>query len=128
MTTKIHGLTDGTGLPLRLLATAGQRSEMTQAEVLLEGFRASHVLADKGYDGQPVIETVHKCGANPVIPSRKTARNPRTIDQHLYKERNAIERFFGFLKQFRRVATRYDKHIQNYLGFVHIAAIVIWIK
>jgi len=101
---------------------------MTQAGTLLEGFVANHVLADKGYDGKPVIDAVSKCGANPVIPSRKTARNPRAIDLYLYRERNVIERFFGFLKQFRRVATRYDKHIQNYLGFVKIATIAIWIK
>ena len=49
----------------------------------------------------------------PVIPSRKNARKPRQTDMALYKERIIVERFFGYLKQFRRVATRYDKHIQN---------------
>lgn len=128
MTTKIHGLTDALGAPLRLIATAGQRSEMTQAAALLHGFQARQVLADKGYDGAPAIEAVRSAGADPVIPSRKTAKNPRLIDTDLYKERNVIERFFGWLKQFRRVATRYDKHIQNYMGFVHIAAIAISLK
>ena len=55
-------------------------------------------------------------------------RKPRQTDMALYKERNIVERFFGYLKQFRRVATRYDKHIQNYMGFVYIAAIKIWLK
>ena len=116
------------GLPLRLIATGGHCSEMTQAAALLAGFKADHVLADKGYDGRCVIEAVNESGAMPVIPSRKNARKPRQTDMALYKERNIVERFFGYLKQFRRVATRYDKHIQNYMGFVYIAAIKIWLK
>ena len=75
-----------------------------------------------------VLEAVNEIGAMPVIPSRKNALNPRQTDMALYKERNIVERFFGYLKQFRRVATRYDKHIQNYMGFVYIAAIKIWLK
>ena len=128
LTTKIHGLTDAMGLPLRLIATGGHCSEMTQAAALLAGFKADHVLADKGYDGRCVIDAVNESGAMPVIPSRKNARKPRQTDMALYKERNIVERFFGYLKQFRRVATRYDKHIQNYMGFVYIAAIKIWLK
>ena len=113
LTTKIHGLTDAMGLPLRLIATGGHCSEMTQAAALLAGFKADHVLADKGYDGRCVIDAVNEIGAMPVIPSRKNARKPRQTDMALYKERNIVERFFGYLKQFRRVATRYDKHIQT---------------
>ena len=66
LTTKIHGLTDALGLPLRLIATGGHRSEMTQAAALLAGFKADHVLADKGYDGRCVIEAVNETGAMPV--------------------------------------------------------------
>ena len=105
LTTKIHRLTDALGLPLRLIATGGHRSEMTQAAALLAGFKADHVLADKGYDGRCVIEAVNETGAMPVIPSRKNARRSRQTDMALYKERNIVERFFGYLKQFRRVAT-----------------------
>ena len=104
---------------------------MTQAAALLAGFKADHVLADKGYDGRCVIEAVNETGAMtamPVIPSRKNARRPRQTDMALYKERNIVERFFGYLKQFRRVATRYDKHFQNYMGFVYIVAIKIYLK
>lgn len=110
---------------MRLIATPGQRNDITQAERLLEGFEADYVLADKGYDGKQVIGAAKRAGAIPVIPSRKGAKQPRQIDAELYKERNIIERFFGYLKQFRRVATRYDKHIKNYMGFVYIAAIQI---
>ena len=95
---------------------------------MLDGFSANHVLADKGYDGANAILVAHQAGAVPVIPSRKTTAQWRPFDAVLYKECNLVERLFGKLKQFRRVATRYDKHIQNYLGFVAIAAIVLWIK
>ena len=74
---------------------------MTQAAALLAGFKADHVLADKGYDGRCVIDAVNETGAMPVIPSRKNARKPRQTDMALYKERNIVERFFGYLKQFR---------------------------
>ena len=113
---------------LWMARSGGHCSEMTQAAALLAGFKADHVLADKGYDGRCVIDAVNESGAMPVIPSRKNARKPRQTDMALYKERNIVERFFGYLKQFRRVATRYDKHIQNYMGFVYIAAIKIWLK
>ena len=76
------------GLPLRLIATGGHCNEMTQAAALLAGFKADHVLADKGYDGRCVIDAVNESGAMPVIPSRKNARKPRQTDMALYKERN----------------------------------------
>ena len=119
---------DGLGLPVRILATPGNRNDITQAANLLDGFAASHVIADKGYDGQSALEAVRGAGAVPVIPRRKTTATPRPFDRHLYKARHLIENLFSKLKQFRRVATRYDKHIQNYLGFVQIAAIAIWIR
>lgn len=128
MTTKLHATGDALGLPIRILATPGNRNDITQAANLLDGFTASHVIADKGYDGENAIEAVRKAGAVPVIPRRKTTAKWRPFDKALYKERHLIECLFGKLKQFRRVATRYDKHIQNYLGFVKIAAIAIWIR
>ena len=128
MTTKLHVLCDALGLPLRILATGGQRNDITQAVTLLDGLSACHVIADKGYDGENAIQAVRQSGAVPVIPRRKTTAQWRPFDPVLYKERNLIERLFGKLKQFRRVTTRYDKHIQNYLGFVKIAAIALWIR
>lgn len=63
-----------------------------------------------------------------VIPSKRNRKNQRDCDTELYKERNRIERFFNKLKQFRRVATRYDKLLANFMGFVKLAAIAIWLK
>jgi putative transposase len=121
-------LSDALGLPVRIIATPGNRNDITQAANLLCGFRAGHVIADKGYDGESAIQAVRMAGAVPVIPRRKTTATRRPFDRALYKERHLIEGLFAKLKQFRRIATRYDKHIQNYLGFVAIAAIEIWIR
>ena len=67
-------------------------------------------------------------GADVVIPPKRNRKLQRSYDPDLYKERNRIERFFRKLKQFRRVATRYDKLLINFMGFVKLAAIAIWLK
>jgi putative transposase len=71
---------------------------------------------------------VKRQGSEPVIRPRKCWKTPRGYDKALYKERNIIERFFNKLKQFRRVATRYDKLLANFMGFVKLAAIAIWLR
>jgi transposase len=119
-TTKIHALCDALGNPLRFVLTGGERHDSTQALPLLDGMRGDYVLADKGYDAD--------YGAQAVIPSRSNSKNPRVYDAHLYKERNHIERLFGKLKQFRRIATRYDKTDSAFLGFIYLASILLWLK
>ena len=85
-------------------------------------------IADKGYDADHLIEKVTQTGAEVVIPPKRNRKVQRSYDIDLYKERNIIERFFNKLKQFRRVATRYDKLLNNFMGFVKLAAIAIWLK
>lgn len=101
---------------------------MVRAQDLISGFEADHVIADKGYDAGSLIEILQQCGSDPVIPPRSCWKKPRNYDKLLYKERNKIERFFNRLKQFRRVATRYDKLLANFMGFVKLAAISLWLK
>jgi transposase len=115
-------------LPVRLIASAGQRSDIAFGEALVEGLQAEAVIADKGYDADHLIETIAQGGAEPVIPPRKHRKTQRAYDTDLYKERNRVERFFNKLKQFRRVATRYDKLLVNFMGFVKLAAIAIWLR
>jgi putative transposase len=115
-------------LPVRLLATAGQANDITQSHCLIEGLAADAVLADKGYDADHLIDAIEKSGAEAVIPPRDGRKRKRRYDADLYKERNRVERFFNRLKQFRRVATRYDKLLANFMGFVKIAAILLWLK
>ena len=127
MTTKIHVAVDGLGNPVRLIITAGQSSEFGQANALISGFYADYILVDKGYDSDSFIKQIHWQGAEPVIPSRSHRKQKRNHDKILYKERNLVERFFQKMKNFRRVATRYDKLARNYLGMLYLSASLIWL-
>ncbi len=115
-------------MPVRLIAGPGQSSDIACAGDLIDGFATDAVLGDKGYDADHLCEAIAKTGATVVIPPRRNRNAPRKCDRHLYKERNHIERFFNRLKQFRRVATRYDKLLANFMGFVKLAAIAIWLR
>jgi putative transposase len=128
LSTKIHAATDALGNPVRLLFGPGQRNDITRAPELINGFEPEAVIADKGYDADHLREVVLENQAASVIPSKSNRRTPITYDKALYKERNLVERFFNKLKQFRRVATRYDKLLANYRGFVILAAITILLK
>jgi len=86
------------------------------------------VLADKGYDADHLFNKISDAGTQVVIPPKRNRKVQRSYDAELYKERNRIERFFNKLKQFRRVATRYDKLLANFMGFVKLAAIAIWLR
>ena len=116
------------GNPARLLFGPGQRQDITRAHALIEGLAPGAVIADKGYDAGHLRKAIREAGAEPVIPPRKNRKTPEPYDEALYKERNLVERFFNKLKQFRRVATRYDKLLTNYAGFVQLAAIMILLK
>ncbi len=113
---------------MRLIGTAGQRNDIVLAHDLIEGIKADVVLADKGYDAGHLLDAIARTGATALIPPKRDRSRQRRYDRHLYKERNRIERFFSRLKQFRRVATRYDKLLANFMSFVKIAAIAIWLR
>jgi transposase len=113
---------------VRLLLTAGQASEYGQANTLIKGFTVGHVVADKGYDSDDFVETIESSGATAVIPPRRHRKNMRAYDRHIYKDRNLVERFFQKIKNFRRIATRYERLAQNYLSMLQLVATVIWIQ
>ena len=89
--------------------------------------RPRAVVGDRGYSGRPVREGLRRLGVSPVIPQLKTERTPRLMDWGLYRERNVVERLVGKLKEYRRIATRYDKLAASYLAFVQLAAIRMWL-
>ena len=95
---------------------------------MLDGFSSNYVIGDKGYDSDAFIAEITSRDAVAVIPPRKNRKHPRTYDKELYKRRNLIERFFNWLKQYRRIATRYDKLGVRYLGFVYVASTLIQLK
>jgi putative transposase len=126
--TKIHAATDGLGNPVSLIASPGHRGEVLYAADLIKGFAYDAVIADRAYDAEHFHDTILDAGAVPVIPPRPNRRRPHTYDRDLYKERNLIERFFNKLKHFRRVATRYDKLLANFMGFVKLGAIHLLLR
>lgn len=124
-TTKIHAAVNGDGQPLRLLLTPGQKGDAPQALALLEGLSPRHVLADAAYDSNQIRDQVHQAGGQTCIRPNPTRKTKVFYDSQRYKHRNVIERFFGAIKKWRRVATRYDKKAENFLGYVWIAAILV---
>ena len=125
--TKVHAAVSGL-LPVKLILTPGQAADVTQAKTLIEGVPFEVVIADKGYDSKEVVTWVEQAGGEAVIPNRSNATKPREIDWSRYKDRNLVERFWSKAKQYRRVATRFEKKAQNFLAFVHVASIMIMLR
>jgi len=129
LTTKIHALVDALGNPLRFLLTPGQVHDLVGADALLPQMAADVLIADKAFDADDrVIRPLASAGKSAVIPPRQNRTAPRRFDQELYKTRHLIENFFCKLKQFRAIATRYDKTARNFLAAVHLAAATIWLN
>lgn len=102
---------------------------MDGADKLLPELVTHTVLADKGYDAsERVIEFLQAQGKTAVIPPRRNRKYPRDYDKELYKARHLIENFFAKLKQYRGIATRYDKRAANFLAAIYLAASVIWLN
>jgi len=126
--TKLHLAVESLGLPLSVHLSPGQDADSTHAEALLGDHRPEAVLGDKGYDTDKLAEAIGARGAEVVIPPKKNRVDPREYDEVVYKERNKVERCINRLKQFRRVATRYEKTARNFLGMVLFASITLWLK
>ena len=119
---------DTFGRPLRFVLTAGQRHDNLTAKALLDGFQAQAVLADRAYDNNELRQAIAEMGAQAVIPSTRSRKVPIPHDPVIYKERNRVERCFNKLKHFRRFATRYDRRADHFLAFIHLAAIMLWLR
>ena len=116
------------GNPLEFVLTGGQVADITQAEALLPDEPIPAVVADKGYDADAFVATVTTRGATAVIPPRRNRRQPREYDRHIYKERHLIECFFGKIKHYRRIFSRFEKTARNYLSFLYFVAVLIWLR
>ena len=101
---------------------------MAPACDLIEGLPAQNVLADKAYDADSLFDLVIDQGGDPVVPPKRNRKRQHAYDKALYKERNRIERFFSRIKQCRRIATRYDKLAETFMGFVKLACILLWLR
>ncbi len=139
LTTKIHLRADGQGRPMALLLSAGQRHDTIMFVPLLQSGRVKRagrgrprsrperVVADKGYTSQQVRSYCRQPGIGATIPSRRNQRPTPRFNRVVYRERNRVERLVNRFKQFRRVATRYEKRAVNYLAMVTLAAVTMWL-
>ncbi len=135
-------LCDANGVPLRFLLSPGQASDISNAQALLDQVRipgkpgrprkrCRWLLADKGYDAEHLRQYCDRYRMQPVISLRTMKRKPkpglpRLFDRPKYRQRNIIERMFCRLKDFRRIATRFDRKVKNFLSSICLAATVIW--
>lgn len=110
---------------MELALTPGQDADVTLAEAMLENIDPDAFLADRAYDADRLIDRLTERGITPVIPPKRNRTIRRKTDFALYRERNLVERFFNKLKQFRAVATRYDKLKSTFLAAVQFASIII---
>lgn len=121
-------LADTLGRPLRFLLAPGQSHDILAAPLLLQGYAAEAVLADRAYDSTALRRLLADIGAKAVIPSTRSRSVPIPHDPVIYRCRNRIERCFNKLKHFRRFATRYDRRAIYFLAFIHLAAAMIWMR
>jgi transposase len=125
LTTKIHALVDALGNPVAFSLTAGQASDLSQAEPLSEGFVPEAFHADKAYDADRLIIALRGRGIKPVIPPKVNRLIQRYCDCAHYRERNLVQRVLNKIKYFRGRATRYDKLARNFLSAVYLVGTVI---
>ena len=127
--TKIHATVDALGNPTDFHLTGGEAHDLVGADHLLPAMQADTLIADKAFDAQErVIEPLLATGKTVVIPPKANRKISRDYDRDLFKARHLIENFFAKLKQFRAIATRYDKTARNFLAAIHLAAAVIWLN
>jgi len=129
LTTKIHALVDGRGLPVGLHLSEGQASDCRQADPLLGAVpEGSIFLADKAYDSDAIRERIEAQGGFANIPAKSNRKKTFAFSAFLYRYRNLIERFFGKLKHARGLATRYDKRADNFLAAIKLFSTRLWIN
>jgi len=119
---------DSLGRPVRFVIAPGQSHDILAVPALLDGHKPSAVLADRAYDANSLRQYLDQIGAAAVIPSTRSRKEPIPHDPAVYNLRNRIERCFNKLKHFRRFATRYDRLARHYLAFIHLAAIMLWLR
>jgi transposase len=137
--TKIHVRAEGHGKPVSFALSGGERHDCVALPALLDSgavrrprgrprLRPRRVAGDKAFSGRPSRGHLRRRHIGAVIPTTAQQRRRPGFDRDAYRARNRVERLFNRLKQFRRIATRYEKRAANYLAMLHIAAILIWIK
>jgi transposase len=129
LSTKIHATVDALGNPTGFHLTPGQAHDLDGADALLPAVEADTVIADRAFDAdERLLKPLAATGKSAVIPPKASRKSQRDYDKELYKARHLIENFFCRLKQFRAIATRYDKTARNFLAAIHLVASFIWLN
>jgi transposase len=128
LSTKIHIAVDAVGHPLRLILTAGEVHEATQAGALIEGLTLISLIADKGFDTDAFRVELADAEVDVVIPPKASRAAEIAYDENAYGLRYRIECFINKIKHYRRVATRYEKTARNFLSMVMLAAVMVWLR
>ncbi len=125
--TKIHALVDALGNPVKLLLSPGQTHEMKMAPALLAEVANAYVVGDSAYSSRPLATDLLARGCTVVLANNPTHK-ARDFDRHLYRERCLVEHLFQKIKRYRRIAMRYEKLARNFLCFVQLAAVLVWLR
>ena len=129
LTTKIHALVDADGLPIALKITEGQAHDGRSADDMLDTLEEGDILlADTAYDSDERRATIEARGAFANIKPMARRKTTQVFSRYLYRSRNLVERFFNKIKNFRAIATRYDKRADNFLASIQLASLRIWIN
>jgi transposase len=129
LTTKIHAVVDAEGRPIRIALTPGQAHDGTAAEELLTNVQpGATLLADKAYDSNAIRDQAQEQDVWANIPPKSNRKGSFVFSAFVYRYRNLVERFFNRLKQFRGIATRYDKNPDNFLAAIKLVSARIWIR
>jgi len=135
----VHLRAEGGGKPITAVLTGGERHEQIALEALLDQgairrpgrgrprLRPRRVAGDQGYSSPTARRRLRRRGIVPVIPSKRNQQRQPGFDREAYRERNRIERLINRLKQFRRIATRYEKRGINYLAMLTIGMVLLWL-
>ena len=127
LTTKIHAFVDSLGRPLHIHLTAGNIHYVTEAPTLIAAAQGKSFITDKGYHSNAVVDAIQQRGVKVVIPPKSNRNDKCRFSRNLYRTRHFVENFFFKIKRYRRVATRYDKTSTNFLSFVLVAAVRVWL-
>ena len=137
--TKVHIKAEGYGRPMHFVLTTGERHDTVAFPELVKGgkvkrqgrgrpkHRCRYLVGDKAYSSGKIRQQLRYSATTPVIPKRNNQRRRGRFNRGLYRERNRVERLINRLKQYRRIATRYEKYAVNYLAMLMIAAIRLWL-
>ena len=137
--TKVHIKAEGYGKPMYFVLTPGERHDTVAFLALAKGgkvkrrgrgrpkYRSQYLVGDKAYSSQEIRGSLRRSGTTPIIPKRSNQKQQGRFNRGLYRERNRVERLINRLKQYRRIATRYEKYSVNYLAMLMIGAIRLWL-